>query len=263
MAAATRAHAAEKGIDLRRYSMIAFGGAGPVHAYAVARKLGLRRVVCPFGAGVASAVGCLVAPPAIDLVTAFSGPLKGLDWARMRDAYDAMRARGEAALKDLIGTRAELRLRGSLDMRCQGQGYAITVPMPDGAALEEGLFQPLMDQFGALYSQVYGHRPPDVSLEVVNLRARIGQDREAIDFKSNPGISGSGGGSAFKGRRPLCFGMTDGFVDGAVYDRYALAVGETGEGPAAIEERETTTIIGPDARFRVDDGFNLIIEINR
>ncbi|MBT6277762.1 MAG: hydantoinase/oxoprolinase family protein, partial [Chromatiales bacterium] len=98
MAAATRAHAAEKGIDLRNFAMIAFGGAGPVHAYALARKLGLRRLICPFGAGVASAIGCLAAPPAVELVTPYFGLLDGLDWTVVAAQFASMRAAGEASL---------------------------------------------------------------------------------------------------------------------------------------------------------------------
>ena len=116
MAAATRAHAAESGIDLRRFNLIAFGGAGPVHAYAIARKLGMRRVLCPLGAGVASAIGCLVAPPAVDLVSAYVGELDRLDWALVSREYDEMRRQGEAALGALVGSDTALNLHASFDM---------------------------------------------------------------------------------------------------------------------------------------------------
>jgi len=97
MVAATRAHAAEKGVDLRNFAMIAFGGAGPVHAYALARKLGLKRLICPYGAGVASAIGCLAAPPAVDLVTPHFAPLASMDWTAVHDAFSQMRHSGAPA----------------------------------------------------------------------------------------------------------------------------------------------------------------------
>ncbi len=262
MAAATRAHAAEKGIDLRRYSLIAFGGAGPSHAYAIARKLGLRRVLCPFGAGVASAVGCLVALPAIDSVRAHTGVLADLAWDRVRAAYDEMRDRAEATLRDLIGEGAVLGLRGALDMRCQGQGYSITVAMPADAPLDESLVPALTERFGRLYAEIYGHSPPEVAIEVVNLRARLSRAEAALDLAVSPRLEGPAETPACKGRRPLYFQSAGGFVDGDVYDRYALSPGDGGEGPAVIEERETSVVVGPDARFLVDEALNLVLEID-
>jgi N-methylhydantoinase A len=262
MAAATRAHAAEKGIDLRDHAMIAFGGAGPVHAYAIARKLGLRRVLCPVGAGVASAIGCLTAPPAIDLVSAHEDILDGLDWTKVRAAYDEMRGRAAATLKDIIGDGADLSLRGSMDMRCQGQGYAITVSMPDGASLDETLVGPLSERFGQLYAEIHGHRPPDVPLEITNLRARLSREGAPISLVPALPPDQSVKRAAVKGRRPLYFPSCGGFVDGDIYDRYALSPGDGSQGPAVIEERETSVVIGPDARFVMDGMMNLIIDIN-
>ena len=263
MAAATRAHAAEGGIDLRRYSLIAFGGAGPVHAYAIARKLGMRRVLCPFGAGVASAIGCLVAPPAIDLVSACEGPLDGLDWRVVSRAYEEMRRQGEEALGTLIGTDATLRLQASMDLRCRGQGYSITVSMVEDSAFDVSAAASLKERFGTLYRQVYGHRPPEVPLEVVALRARIGQMRKPIQIASGSVGGRTEGVVALKGRRKMRFASVGDAVEGDVYDRYALSAGSVGAGPAVIEERETSTVVGPDARFHVDDALNLIIELER
>jgi N-methylhydantoinase A len=263
MAAATRAHAAEGGIDLRRYSLIAFGGAGPVHAYAIARKLGMRRVLCPFGAGVASAIGCLVAPPAIDLVSACEGPLDGLDWRAVSRAYEEMRRQGEEALGTLIGTDATLRLQASMDLRCRGQGYSITVSMVEDSAFDVSAAASLKERFGTLYRQVYGHRPPEVPLEVVALRARIGQMRKPIQIASGSVGGRTEGVAALKGRRKMRFASVGDAVEGDVYDRYALSAGSVGAGPAVIEERETSTVVGPDARFHVDDALNLIIELER
>lgn len=262
MAAATRAHAAERGIDLRDHAMIAFGGAGPVHAYAIARKLGLRRALCPVGAGVASAIGCLTAPPAIDLVSAHEDTLDGLDWAKVRAAYDEMRGRAEATLKDIIGDGADLSLRGSMDMRCQGQGYAITVQMPVGVSLDQTLAGLLSERFEQLYTEIHGHRPPSVPLEITNLRARLSREGSPISLVPVLPPDRSAKRAAVKGRRPLYFPFVGGFVDGDIYDRYALAPGDGGQGPAVIEERETSVVLGPDARFKMDEMMNLIIDID-
>jgi N-methylhydantoinase A len=261
MAAATRAHAAEKGIDLRDHGLIAFGGAGPVHAYAIARKLGLRRILCPVGAGVASAVGCLTAPPAIDLVNAYEGVLGTLDWAKVRAVYGDMRHRAELTLKDLIGDEEVPRLSGSMDMRCQGQGYSITVPIPLDMALDEALVGPLTERFGHLYAEIYGHQPPDVPLEIANLRARLSREGSPITLQPAALSDTATGRPVLKGRRPLYFRSAGGFVEGDILDRYALSPGDSGQGLAVIEERETSVVIGPDARFEVDREKNLIIEL--
>lgn len=256
MAAATRTHAAESGIDLRRYAMIAFGGAGPVHAYELARKLGLRRIVCPFGAGVASAIGCLAAPPSIELATPYFGALSELDDSLADARFTDLRERGKAALVQLIGVRSPVSEHRFVDLRCEGQGYAITIPVPDGV---EGLPEAtLRAGYTLRYGEIYGHSPPAVELEVVGLRSRISSTRPGLSF--TPLTGSAEGATAPKTHRPVYFEHAGGYVTTAVYDRHQLHVGETYRGPAIIEERETSIITGPDTRFTIDDAANVIID---
>jgi len=254
MVAATRAHAAEKGVDLRNFAMIAFGGAGPVHAYALARKLGLKRLICPYGAGVASAIGCLAAPPAVDLVTPHFAPLASMDWTAVHDAFSQMRHSGEAALAKLVGDSSDIIMQRSMDLRCQGQGYAVTVAIADGDAIS---LPALHADFAHIYQGVYGHAPPDVPLEVVGLRARVLEPRPELYFAAEPNSEDA---DARKGSRPVCFDGAKGYRDTPVYDRYRLAPGKIIPGPAVIEERETTIIVGPDASFHRDAAANIVIE---
>lgn len=263
MAAAIRAHAAEKGIDLRRYSLIAFGGAGPVHAYALARKLGMGRVLCPFGAGVASAIGCLVAPPAVELVTAHFALLDCLDWSEVEQHYEAMKSSGEATLAKLTDAAANLSIQRSIEMRCRGQGYSVIVPLETTpTAGSENISQSLVVRFNAIYETIYGHLPPDVPLEVVGLRARVLP--LGLASKLTPGVVGasSGAGLAQRGKRQVYFEAAAGYVETAFYDRYRLAQGQVIAGPAIIEEHETSIVVGPDATFRVDTAANIVIEFN-
>ncbi|MDP7054403.1 MAG: hydantoinase/oxoprolinase family protein [Alphaproteobacteria bacterium] len=255
MAAAIRAHGAEKGIDLRNFAMIAFGGAGPVHAYALARKLGLRRLLCPFGAGVASAIGCLAALPAVELVTAYFARLDAVDWGLVRDHYLAMRRGGEEALAKLIGGGSEIVMQRSIDMRCQGQGYSVTVPISDDDG--EIALSELNASFAEIYQNVYGHQPPDVPLEVVGLRARVLNPRSKLEIA--PGTEETAG-SALKGRRQVYFEAAGGYVETAIYDRYHLPLDEVFDGPAIIEERETSIVTGPDTTFHLDAAANIIID---
>jgi N-methylhydantoinase A len=258
MAAATRAHAVEKGVDLRQFAMIAFGGAGPVHAYALARKLGLTRVICPFGAGVASSIGCLVAAPAVDLATAFFGSLDRLDWSAAAARVEEMRREGERMLADLVERAGAGRLDVSLDLRCEGQGYAVTVPS-EAARLDAGSISRLKDGFARRYVELYGHKPPDVPLEVLALRARVEHPSRSDRLQS--GSRASTGGDPRKGERRAYFDAAGGFVPTRVYDRYRLPIGQTLPGPAIVEERETSIVIGPDATFHVDPAGHVVIDI--
>lgn len=256
MAAAIRAHAAEQGVDLRRFGMIAFGGAGPVHAWALARKLRIPRLVIPFGAGVASAIGCLVAPPAVDLVAALRAPLARLDWPGIAARVAAMREGAERLIASLAGTGAATRLALDFELRCEGQGYAVGVRLPDGVAVGAAAIPALTAAFAATYEGVYGHAPPKVPLEVVNLRARIEQVMTPPDLRQPVGRIGD----PVKGMRSVRFdrGVA---VQAKVYDRYALAEGARFAGPAIIEERETSVVIGPGADFARDAAGHLVIEM--
>lgn len=267
MAAAIRAHAAEKGVDLRRFGLISFGGAGPIHAYAIARKLRIRQVICPFGAGVASAIGCLVATPAADLVSAFVALLPTADWQEIRRRFDNMARSARNMIEALVGVGETTVLRPSFEMRCEGQGYSVIVEAPPGAAIGPGLRTALETSFDAMYVTIYGHRPPQgVPLELVNLRARVEHPRPVPQLRlARPdAVSGNAGtrsAVALKGSRPVYFEATHRHVDTAVYDRYALAPLRWVDGPAIIEERETTIVVGPDARFQPDASGHILINI--
>ena len=131
MAAATRMHLAEKGRDPRRYTLVAFGGAGPVHAYNLARLLKMRRVVVPLGAGVASALGFLVAPPATDMVRSYVGAHRAAGLGQLVNALFAeMASEGRKLLVEAGADPAAIALRPSADMRHVGQGFEIPVPLP-------------------------------------------------------------------------------------------------------------------------------------
>ncbi len=256
MAAAIRAHAAEQGVDLRRFGMIAFGGAGPVHAWALARKLRIPRLVIPFGAGVASAIGCLVAPPAVDLVAALRAPLARLDWNAIAARVATMREGAERLIASLAGAGATTRMALDFELRCEGQGYAVGVRLPEGVPVGPEAIPALTAAFAETYEGVYGHAPPKVPLEVVNLRARVEQVKAQPDLRQ----PAARGGDPVKGRRAVRFDR-GAAVQATVYDRYALAEGAAYAGPAIVEERETSVVIGPGARFGRDAAGHLVIEM--
>jgi N-methylhydantoinase A len=262
MAAAIRAHSAEQGVDLRRFAMVAFGGAGPVHAYAVARKLGIARILCPYGAGVASAIGCLVAQPAMDLVVAHATRLDDADWAEISGHFEAMRASGETMLASLLEPGSVTTLLAQFELRCAGQGYSVVVPVTEGSPIDPALGQVLNAAFQGAYQERYGHLPPDVPLELVNLRARVTHLRGAtLQGDRRSGTLLHDGDVRPKGVRSVYFPEAGRYVDTPVFDRLDLVTDRPVCGPAIVEDRETSIVVGPEGTFRLDHSGNVLIEI--
>jgi N-methylhydantoinase A len=253
MAAATRMYIAEKGRDPRRYTLLAFGGAGPVHAYGLAKLLKISRVVVPAGAGVASALGFLVAAPAIDLVRSGVRRLSAVDWAEVAGHFGAMEAEARATLTEAGASEGEITFRRSADMRYVGQGFDIPVPLP-GVLDAEAVGAAFLDA----YQRLFDRRIEGLPTEVLSWRLHATARRPEV-----PAVLAAGAcGDPRKGTRQAWFPGT-GLVACEVYDRYRLAPGTGRRGPAVVEERESTTIIGPDAGFAVDPSGNLIIDIDQ
>ncbi|WP_137178329.1 hydantoinase/oxoprolinase family protein [Roseomonas sp. AR75] len=253
MASATRMYIAEKGRDPRRYALMAFGGAGPVHAYGLAKLLKLSRIVVPAGAGVASALGFLVAAPAIDLVRSGVRRLSAVDWAGVAALYAEMEEEARSLLVEAGAAPGDVTFRRSADMRYVGQGFDIPVPLPESLD-EAGTECAFLDA----YERLFDRRIEGLPMEVLSWRLHATASRPQV-----PGALGQSiGGDARKGTRDVWFPQT-GLAPCAVYDRYRLSPGAMLRGPAVVEERESTTVIGPDARFALDAQGNLVIEIDQ
>lgn len=262
MASAARVYIAEKGRDPRKYTLVATGGAGPVHAYRVAKKLQLSKLICPMGAGVASTFGLLVAPPKVDFVHAHVTRLGEIDWGKLSAIYQEMEERAVATLEEVGVPRSQVRLARMADMRYVGQGYEVVAQLPEGdlgPASLAGIRQGFEDAYRELYERTLSSE-----IEALNWRlVASGPGAEAASIAS--GLKGRAqalqGESALKGHRPVYLGDRGRFEDVPVYDRYRLQPGESHHGPAVVEERESTVVIGEDGRFSVDAYQNLIIEI--
>ena len=255
MASAIKTYLLERGQDPTTVSLVAFGGAGPVHAYGVAQKLGMRRVLVPPAAGAMSALGFLLAPPAIELARTYKAPFREFDGALADRHCDAMRAEARRLLPAL--GRAEPTYTLAADMRYVGQGYEIRVPLPGArfAGLEPAAMQAA---FEAGYLATYGRTYPDTEAEVINLRVLAALP--ALPFTPRRLSADGAAQAARKGRRPATFGAGT-VVECPVYERYRLPAGATIEGPAIIEERESTTVCGPGSRLRVDAYGILAVEL--
>ena len=257
MATAARLHLLERGEDPRQFTMVAFGGAGPIHAHRVAAKLGISRILYPLGAGVASAHGLLNAPMSRDLVRTYLERLDAVDWDKLGALYREM----EGAASESMGEATEdgLQLTRLADMRYSGQGYEIQVPSPPGpySAASQAAFELA---FRAVYEQMFGRRVTDVPIEIVNLRLFARRPRPP--FRSPPTPTRRPVGRANKGERPVFFGQVVDFVACPVYDRYRLESGTTISGPAIVEEFETSVVIEPGREGVIDQALNLVVNLS-
>jgi N-methylhydantoinase A len=259
MAAATRMYIAEKGRDPRRYTMIAFGGAGPVHAYGLAKLLKLRRLICPLGAGVMSALGFLVAAPAVDLVRSYVTRLELADWSQVEALFADMETTAFERLVEAGARREDIHFMRRAEMRHVGQGFEIAVPLPDGG-VDIGSLDQVRALFFQKYEELFGRRIEGVGIEVLTwrLHASAPQSDVTLSFAGQK----SDTCPRIKGDRQVFFPET-GYAPCSVYNRYALRPGDSFRGPAVVEERESTTVIGPGSTVQVDQFLNLIIDIEQ
>jgi 5-oxoprolinase (ATP-hydrolysing) len=247
MAAAARIHIVEKGKDPRRYAMVGFGGAGPAHAAGVARILGVAEVLIPPASGAASALGFLAAPLSFEQVRSHPLRLDDADAAAQIDTVLGALVEETRARLLAAGVAApDIAVERSADMRLYGQLHEINVALPDGP-IDVAAMPAIHDAFAAAYAERYTSVYEGVAVQMVSLRVRCRGPVPALALaQAGAGVAGA----ARKGTRPAWFGS--GFVETPVYDRYALAPGDTLAGPAIIEEREATTIVAPGDSVAVD-----------
>jgi N-methylhydantoinase A len=258
MASAARIHAVERGKDIEKFPLFAFGGAGPVHAWRIAKILRCPRVVYPLAAGVMSAVGFLSAPLAFDFVRSLPGRLEAMDWAAVNEVLAAMEREGIEVLRRTVPSdRISFRRYGDLCYR--RQGYEIRVPVPTGE-LGPHSRAAIRDAFEQAYGAIYGHVLPDLEIDVVSWRV-VALGPRPVLHSPTAETAGTGKEGALKGSRPAYMPELEGFADVPVYDRYRLAPGDAFAGPAIVEERESTVVVGPGARARIDDTLNLIADL--
>ena len=259
MANAARIHTLERGKDPHRFPLFAFGGAGPVHGYRIAKVLGSPALIVPFGAGVMSAVGFLTAPLAFDFVRSWRGRLDALDWQRANALLAEMEAEGRSLLEQSGVVSAQVHHQRMADIRYVGQGHEIQVPLP-GGQLDSESIPGIMRSFEETYRRLYERLSESVPVEIINWRVISSSPAPKVRLRA--GEQGQGAASAArKGTRRAYFPELGGYVDTAVYDRYGLSPGASFSGPAIIEERESTVIVGPEGRFRIDEQLNLIVEL--
>ena len=261
MANASRIQAVERGHDPAGHKLVAFGGAGPVHAWGVARKLGIAKVVVPPAPGVGSAFGLLLAPKAFRLARTYIGLLDALKWTSVQTIYDEMRAEAIAALKQAGIGLADIRFECSADMRYLGQRKEINIPLANGKfnTQRNGA---LRSAFERLYETIYHRRHEGHPVEALCWRL-VASGPETMRLPEAGARAAVLRSKAVRAKRtrPMLF---EGWVKHKpcpVYSRYELPPGSRISGPGVVEEDESTTVIGPGGTLIVDAFGNLVISV--
>ena len=258
MASATRMYIAEKGRDPRRYALVASGGAGPVHAYGMAKLLKISRVICPLGAGVLSALGFLVAAPGTDSVRSYVSRLENLDWDRLNRLFRDMEEEAMAQIVEAGADPATVTMRRRADMRYSGQGFEIDVPVPDGE-MDGSAANVMRQSFLDKYQELFGRQIGDLPIEALTWRIFASGPTPNVELNfAGQQIDEE---PSDKGERQVYFPET-GYATCKIYNRYALKPGDSFRGPAVIEERESTAVAGPDTTVSIDKYLNLVIDID-
>jgi N-methylhydantoinase A len=239
MAGAARVHAIESGKQLTDRTLIAFGGAAPLHAARLAEKLEMNRVIIPGHAGVGSAVGFLRAPVAYEIVRSLYQRVEALDVAAINAGLSAMQQEAERIVRQGAPTAPRTETR-SVFMRYAGQGHEIAVPLP-ARPLRDGDAKLLRDGFEAAYRTLYHRIIPGAAIEILSWTVRVSA---AAPAGSRRMPASAGGAAAVPiGERPIFDHRERRFIAARVYDREHLAAGCRIEGPAVIVEDETATLV--------------------
>jgi N-methylhydantoinase A len=219
--------------------------------------LGAPRLIVPPNAGVGSALGFFTAPRAFDLVRSHKAPVLSADFAEIEKLFQAMEAEGERTLRT-AGAEGLIQFSRSVDARFIGQGSETNLPLDtrDFTSLTPAAVR---RQFDEVYGHLYGRTYPEAPVEFVSFRVRASLPVRLLELPRLPKQAG-GAPSAIKGQRSAFSGLAHEFIPFAVYDRYQLSPGATFAGPAIVEERESTVIVGEDARATVDEFGFLWIE---
>jgi N-methylhydantoinase A len=258
MAAAIRVVTVQRGIDPRDFALVAFGGAGPLHAVRLADTFSIGTVVVPWAAGVASAAGLCAADMTVHQVRPLLAPLDGLDPAVVAEAFAALEAEGRAAL-DTGEPHARFAVGRMVGARHRGQAHQLTVDVPDGP-LDAAALDGIASAFRAAYRQAFGVAL-DTPIELVTVQARVSRLVDKLDFSSaSPPAGGASAPAerALVGKRDLWF-PPDGTTTGDVYEWERLEPGARLAGPAIVQGPDTTVVVPPGRTASVDAHRNLVV----
>jgi N-methylhydantoinase A len=258
MATAARIHLSEHGRDPRRYRLVAFGGAGPIHAHAVAKILGVREILFPAEAGIASALGMLVAPRGVERVRSNRRLLLQIDWVQASGILRELEAAGRSVLREAKVDDADVVVRIGLDMRYAGQGHELTISVTPGA-FEKRDVDAIRREFETEYRRRYGLALEGMPVEIVSWRVSVqGPPVVAVERWERTQTTGPRRGVRM---RSAFFRDSGGFVDVNVHERSELREDEVVHGPALIEEPTTTIVVPASWSARLDGAGNVLMAV--
>src|SRR5262245_38355041 len=252
----------ERGLDAADFSLVAYGGAGPLHAAMVARELRIAKVVIPRAPGHFSAYGMLVAELRRDFVKTWFTPLAEASFAAMENIYAEMERRGREAVRRSDVAVAGIAVERAADMRYVGQEHAVTVELPLELFRSEDR-DGIKTRFDAVHATRYGYSAPGEKAEIVSLRSAITGLLRKPTFEPVAAGEAAPPAQSFRGTRPVYFAEAGRAVDTPSYDRTALLAENRIAGPALIEEYASTTVVHPGDVVTVDAFGDLVIEILR
>ncbi len=257
MVGALRQVSIQRGYDPRDFLLVAFGGAGPVHANRLAAELEMPSVLVPTSPGTTSAMGLLVTDIKHDYSMALIERADQLDFRTVESQFARMKSEGEAALASEDVASESMRFVYQADTRYVGQSYELTITLPD-AGLKSDQLPGVLEQFHNEHERAYGFKADDEPVEFVALRlSAIGVIEKPRSREVDVGSGDAA--SAVKGTRLVYFAESDGYVDCPVYDRYWLKSGDEVEGPALVEEVDSTVVVHPGWGAEVDGFGNLFL----
>ena len=259
MLGAIRVVSVRKGYDPRQYTMVAFGGAGPLHAATLARDLGIRRVLIPPAPGILCALGLLVEPLRLDLVRTRVGLLSSLALSELAQVFRELEAEATAGLDREAVPPERRRLVRAFDMRYLGQNFELAVDAPD--ALWSGDGDALRRAFVARHERVYGYAAPDEPIQIVNVRLTALGAPDPLTLPPLALADHPDPAKARTGERAVYFEEVADFVPTPIYRRERLLAGHRLDGPAIVEQMDSTTVVLPGQHAIVDERANLLIEV--
>ena len=256
MSSAAKAYVSEHGESPKACALVAFGGAGPVHASDLAARLGITTVLIPPRAGVAAAFGMIAAPVSYDAVRSRRMLLSNLSAGLLREIYMEMVAECLERLPKTVN-QAEIVYELSVDMRYLGQGFDVSVPLPSGDS-EEAMVASAKEAFGRTYLKLYGCVFPHLALEIMNFRLSAISKRKVADLEARRSKTGDSVMNSM--RRAFCPKRRE-WLQFAVWRRADMDTGVSFSGPMIVEEDESTTVVPSGAMARVDAYGSLIINL--
>jgi N-methylhydantoinase A len=255
MERALKVSSAERGYDPRDFSLIAFGGAGPVHAAALAKEVGFASVLVPESPGVFSAFGLLVADLRHDFVRSYMVGLDQVSTKMLTSFYADLQALGEQALKDDGLDEQRWTFQRTADLRYVGQAYEVNVAFPDGS-IDADTVAEVKSRFHGEHQRLFAHSAEDDPVEFVSLRMVATGSVDAPTFRKQQALSTP---VSQADTRDVYFEEANGFTACPIYQRQNLYPGAEFQGPAIIEQLDTTTVVHPGQTVSVDDWGSLII----